>query len=143
MTRTVRMFGLQKALMEVLLQGQPGALPPRWRWGRLVDELVSDSGRVDPGRESLDHGQPDAAAQPWDVKGVKIPGGTPSNPKFAAMLPAFPRTLRKSSKGCSMLAPGGHHGRGGSRKFIVDVDNALLIEDQYFVSPATGPGPKT
>ncbi|MCW3006411.1 MAG: fadB, partial [Solirubrobacterales bacterium] len=35
------------------------------------------------------------AQQPWDVKGYKIPGGTPSNPKLAQNLPAFPANLRK------------------------------------------------
>ena len=45
------------------------------------------------------------AAQPWDVKGYKIPGGTPSVPKFAQNLPAFPANLRKQLKGAPMPAP--------------------------------------
>ena len=47
------------------------------------------------------------AVQPWDVKGYKIPGGTPMTPAFAANLPAFPANLRKQLKGAPMPAP--HH----------------------------------
>jgi 3-hydroxyacyl-CoA dehydrogenase/enoyl-CoA hydratase/3-hydroxybutyryl-CoA epimerase len=36
--------------------------------------------------------------QPWDKPGYRIPGGTPSNPKFAANLPAFPANLRKQTR---------------------------------------------
>ena len=46
-------------------------------------------------------------SQPWDVKGYKLPGGTPSNPKLAQNLPAFPANLRKQLKGANYPAP--HH----------------------------------
>jgi len=41
------------------------------------------------------------------VKGYKMPGGTPSNPKLAQNLPAFPANLRKQLKGANYPAP--HH----------------------------------
>ncbi len=134
-TRTVRMFGLQKALMEVLLQGQRRKPAAALEVG-LVDELVSDPAELIPAAKAWITANPDAA-QPWDVKGYKIPGGTPSNPKFAAMLPAFPANLRKQLKGAPMPAPEAIMAAAveGSQ---VDVDNALLIETQYFVSLATG-----
>jgi 3-hydroxyacyl-CoA dehydrogenase/enoyl-CoA hydratase/3-hydroxybutyryl-CoA epimerase len=134
-TRTVRMFGLQKALMEVLLQGQRRKPAAALEVG-LVDELVSDPAELIPAAKAWIKANPDAA-QPWDVKGYKIPGGTPSNPKFAAMLPAFPANLRKQLKGAPMPAPEAIMAAAveGSQ---VDVDNALLIETQYFVSLATG-----
>ena len=47
----------------------------------------------------------DFAGQPWDQKGYKIPGGTPSNPKLAMNLPAFPANLRKQLKGANYPAP--------------------------------------
>ena len=47
------------------------------------------------------------AVQPWDVKGYKIPGGTPSSPSLAQNLPAFPSNLRKQIKGANYPAP--HH----------------------------------
>src|SRR5699024_12400019 len=45
------------------------------------------------------------AVKPWDVKGHKIPGGTPSSPKFAANLPAFPANLRKTLKDAPTKSP--------------------------------------
>ncbi|MEZ5119802.1 MAG: 3-hydroxyacyl-CoA dehydrogenase NAD-binding domain-containing protein [Candidatus Nanopelagicales bacterium] len=134
-TRTVRMFGLQKALMEVLLQGQRRKPAAALEVG-LVDELISDPAELIPAAKAWIKANPEAA-QPWDVKGYKIPGGTPSNPKFAAMLPAFPANLRKQLKGAPMPAPEAIMAAAveGSQ---VDVDNALLIETQYFVSLATG-----
>ena len=37
--------------------------------------------------------------QPWDRKGYKMPGGTPSHPASRRCLPAFPATLRKHAQG--------------------------------------------
>ena len=51
--------------------------------------------------------------QPWDAKGYKMPGGTPSNPTLAPNLPAFPANLRKQLKGANYPAPHAHHGRRG------------------------------
>ncbi len=77
------------------------------------------------------------AAQPWDKPGYKIPGGTPSNPKFAAVLPAFPANLRKQLKGAPM--PAQHHIMAAAVEGSqVDFDNAGRIETEYFVSLATG-----
>ncbi len=133
--RTVRMFGLQKALMEILLQGQRRKPAAALEVG-LVDELVSDPSELIPAAKAWIKANPHAQ-QPWDVKGYKIPGGTPSNPKFAAMLPAFPANLRKQLKGAPMPAPE-HIMAAAVEGAQVDIDNALLIESQYFVDLATG-----
>ncbi len=133
--RTVRMFGLQKALMEILLQGQRRKPAAALEVG-LVDELVTDPADLIPAAKAWIKANP-GAQQPWDVKGYKIPGGTPSNPKFAAMLPAFPANLRKQTKGAPMPGPGSIMAAAveGAQ---VDIGNALLIETQYFVELATG-----
>jgi 3-hydroxyacyl-CoA dehydrogenase/enoyl-CoA hydratase/3-hydroxybutyryl-CoA epimerase len=133
--RTVRMFGLQKALMEILLQGQRRKPAAALEVG-LVDELVTDLAELIPAAKAWIVANPQAA-QPWDEKGYKIPGGTPSNPKFAAMLPAFPANLRKQLKGAPMPAPE-HIMAAAVEGAQVDIDNALLIESQYFVDLATG-----
>ncbi|MBK6764563.1 MAG: enoyl-CoA hydratase/isomerase family protein [Micrococcales bacterium] len=133
--RTVRMFGLQKALMEILLQGQRRKPAAALEVG-LVDELVTDPADLIPAAKAWIKANP-GAQQPWDVKGYKIPGGTPSNPKFAAMLPAYPANLRKQTKGAPMPGPGSIMAAAveGAQ---VDIGNALLIETQYFVELATG-----
>ena len=77
------------------------------------------------------------AAQPWDVKGYKIPGGTPSNPKLAQNLPAFPANLRKQLKGANYPAP--HHIMAAAVEGAqVDFDTAIEIEGRYFVDLLTG-----
>jgi len=134
-TRTVRMFGLQKALMEVLLQGQQRSPQAALEVG-LVDEVVATSDEMLAKAREWIVANPEAM-QPWDTPGYKLPGGTPSNPKLAAMLPAFPANLRKQIKGAPMPAPEAIMAAAveGAQ---VDFDTASKIETQYFVSLATG-----
>ncbi|MCW4356058.1 3-hydroxyacyl-CoA dehydrogenase NAD-binding domain-containing protein [Hoyosella sp. YIM 151337] len=133
--RTVRMLGLQNALMQVLLQGQRHR-PEKAKEIGLVNELVDSVDDLIPAAKAWIKANPEAQ-QPWDVKGFKIPGGTPSNPKFAQMLPAFPANLRKQIKGAPMPAPRAIMAAAveGSQ---VDIDNAAKIEHRYFVELATG-----
>jgi 3-hydroxyacyl-CoA dehydrogenase/enoyl-CoA hydratase/3-hydroxybutyryl-CoA epimerase len=133
--RTVRMFGLQKALMEVLLQGQRRKPAAALEVG-LVDELAESPEAMLAAAKAWIAANP-APQQPWDVKGYKMPGGTPSNPKLAMMLPAFPANLRKQLKGAPMPAP--HHIMAAAVEGAqVDFDTAQKIEAQYFVDLATG-----
>ena len=103
----------------------------------LVDELVSDPAELIPAAKAWITANPDAA-QPWDVKGYKIPGGTPSNPKFAAMLPAFPANLRKQLKGAPMPAPEAI-GRGG-RGFTGGRGQRTAHRDPVLREPGDRPG---
>ena len=133
--RTVRMFGLQKALMEVLLQGQRRKPAAALEVG-LVDQVVATPAEMLAAAREWIAANPESE-QPWAAKGYKIPGGTPSNPKFAQMLPAFPANLRKQVKGAPMPAP--HHIMSAAVEGAqVDVDTASLIETRYFVDLATG-----
>ncbi len=77
------------------------------------------------------------AVQPWDVKGYRIPGGTPATPALAVNLPAFPANLRKQLKGANYPAPRAILAAAveGAQ---VDFDNALVIESRYLVELATG-----
>ncbi len=134
--RTVRMFGIQTALMNHLLQGQQRSPKDAMAAG-LVDEVVGTP-------EELIHAAKTwalsnlEAVQPWDVKGYKIPGGTPMTPAFAANLPAFPANLRKTLKGAPMPAP--HHIMAAAVEGAqVDFATAEKIETEYFVNLATGP----
>ncbi|MCW2612238.1 MAG: 3-hydroxyacyl-CoA dehydrogenase [Cryptosporangiaceae bacterium] len=133
--RTVRMFGLQKALMEVLLQGQRRKPAAALATG-LVDELADTPEAMLAAAKAWIAANP-TAAQPWDANGYKMPGGTPSNPKLAAVLPAFPANLRKQVKGAPMPAP--HHIMAAAVEGAqVDFATAQRIETEYFVDLATG-----
>jgi 3-hydroxyacyl-CoA dehydrogenase/enoyl-CoA hydratase/3-hydroxybutyryl-CoA epimerase len=136
-TRTVRLLGIQVALLQVLLQGNRYA-PAKAKAVGLVDELVGSVGELVPAAKAWIKANPDKAVQPWDVKGYKIPGGSPSSPALAANLPAFPANLRKQIKGANMPAPKNIMAAAieGAQ---VDFDNASLIESRYFVNLLTGP----
>ncbi|GAB3925001.1 3-hydroxyacyl-CoA dehydrogenase NAD-binding domain-containing protein [Kribbella albertanoniae] len=134
-TRTVRMLGLQDALMKVLLQGQR-MKPAHAKSVGIVDDVVPADQLLDAARAWIASYEGDAK-QPWDRDGYKIPGGTPSSPKLAAFLPAFPANLRKQLKGAPYPAPRAIMSAAveGSQ---VDFATASRIESRYFVSLATG-----
>ncbi|WP_103334749.1 3-hydroxyacyl-CoA dehydrogenase NAD-binding domain-containing protein [Amycolatopsis sp. CA-126428] len=135
-TRTVRLLGIQSALLNVLLQGQRHRPAKALELG-LVHELVGSVEELVPAAKAWIKANPEGGVQPWDVKGYKIPGGTPSNPSFAANLPAFPANLRKQIKGANMPAPRAILAAAieGAQ---VDFDTALQIETRYFIHLATG-----
>ena len=134
--RTVRMLGIVDALMQLLLQGQR-LRPEKAKELGVVDEIVASSDELIPAAKEWIKANPEAH-QPWDEKGHKIPGGTPSNPKLAMNLPAFPANLRKQLKGANYPAP--HHIMAAAVEGSqVDFDNAIEIEGRYFVDLVCGP----
>jgi 3-hydroxyacyl-CoA dehydrogenase / enoyl-CoA hydratase / 3-hydroxybutyryl-CoA epimerase len=135
--RTVRMFGIVNAMMGLLLQGQRLRPDKALEMG-LIDEIVPTREDLVPAAKKWIAAQgEDFAGQPWDQKGYKIPGGTPSTPSLAANLPAFPANLRKQLKGANMPAPI-HIMSAAVEGAQVDVDNAFEIEGRYFVDLAAG-----
>jgi len=138
-TRTVRMFGLQEALTNVLLRG-PRMRPDRALAAGLVDELVDSVDDLVPAGRAwvlahadADDGDDSASTQPWDRPGYRIPGGAPSSPKLAQLLPAFASHLRQQTKGAPYTAPRAIMAAAveGAQ---VDVDTALRIESRYLTS---------
>jgi 3-hydroxyacyl-CoA dehydrogenase/enoyl-CoA hydratase/3-hydroxybutyryl-CoA epimerase len=142
-TRTVRMFGIQSALMDILLQGtrfKPAAAQEKG----LVDELVRTRDDLVPAakewiKANLD--DPAAATNPWDRDGYKIPGGSPSSPSLAAFLPAFPAMLRKQTKGAVYPATRAIMAAAieGAQ---VDFETASRIESRYLAELVTGSNSK-
>ncbi|MGM7644881.1 3-hydroxyacyl-CoA dehydrogenase NAD-binding domain-containing protein [Nocardia sp. JW2] len=136
--RTVRLLGIQNALMQVLLTGAR-MNPAKAKATGLVDELVGTVEELVPAAKAWILANPDKNAQPWDTKGYKIPGGSPSTPSFAANLPAFPANLHKQLKG--------QHDMPAPRAIMaaaiegaqVDFETAQKIEARYFTSLVTGP----
>ncbi len=130
-TRVVRMLGIQPALMDVLLPGtrfQPAAAKDKG----LIDEVVAPDDLLTASKAwILDHQHDEEAAKnPWDRDGFRIPGGDPRQPKFAQFLPAFPALLRQQTKGAPYAAPRAILSSAieGSQ---VDFDTASRIESRY------------
>lgn len=99
----MRLLGIADALLKVLLQGtQYNAT--RARDNGLVHEVAATPEELLAKARAFIDANPESQ-QPWDKPGYRIPGGTPSNPKFAANLPAFPASLRKQTNGAPYPAP--------------------------------------
>ncbi|MEV8124446.1 3-hydroxyacyl-CoA dehydrogenase NAD-binding domain-containing protein [Streptomyces sp. NPDC085944] len=133
--RTVRMLGITDALLKVLLQGTQYN-PRRAQENGLVDEVADSPEDMLARARAFIDAHPESA-QPWDRPGYRIPGGTPSHPKFAANLPAFPANLRKQTNGAPYPAPRNIMAAAveGSQ---VDFETAQVIEARYFVELAAG-----
>ncbi|MGW5107467.1 3-hydroxyacyl-CoA dehydrogenase NAD-binding domain-containing protein [Nocardia sp. NPDC004123] len=133
--RTTRLLGIQQALRTVLMRGQRHN-PVRAKEFGLIDELVSTVDELLPKAKEWIKANP-GAVQPWDAEGYRIPGGSPSDPAFAAHLQALTATLRKQVKGAPMPAPRAILAAAieGAQ---VDFDSATKIEARYFVSIVTG-----
>lgn len=131
--RMVRILGLEKAL-PYLAEGKKVRPDAALKAG-LIHELASDSDDLLAKARAFIAANP-TAVQPWDVKGYKIPGGTPSSPNVAQMLAIAPSVLRDKTKGC-FPAP---------EKIMcaavegaqVDFDTAQIIEARYFTELTTG-----
>ena len=137
--RTTRLLGLTTALMEVLLQGQQHRPEKALKLG-LVDELASDADDLLAKAKAFIAANPEST-QRFDVKGWKVPGGTPSSPSLAQILPSFPANLKKQLKGADYPAP--HHIMCAAVEGLqVDLDTALLIEGRWFVDLVTGQNSK-
>ncbi|MET8578863.1 3-hydroxyacyl-CoA dehydrogenase NAD-binding domain-containing protein [Streptomyces sp. NPDC005012] len=133
--RTVRKLGITDALLKVLLQGTQYS-PRRALENGLVDEVVDTPEEMIARARAFIDAHPESA-QPWDAPGYRIPGGTPSNPKFAASLPAFAANLRKQTAGAPYPAPRAILAAAveGSQ---VDFETAQIVESRYFAELAAG-----
>ncbi|MDR7085591.1 3-hydroxyacyl-CoA dehydrogenase/enoyl-CoA hydratase/3-hydroxybutyryl-CoA epimerase [Aeromicrobium panaciterrae] len=138
-TRTVRMLGIADALLKVVLEGTRFK-PAQAKETGLIDEVVATEDELIPAAKAWIEANVDneeAASQPWDRKGYKMPGGSPKTPAFAANLPAFPANLRKQVKGADYRAPKAILSaaiEGAS----VDFDTASRIESRYLVELVVG-----
>ncbi len=135
-TRVTRMLGIANGFMNVLAQGQRHKPAKALELG-LIDELVATREEAFDKARAWVLANPEHTTQPWDQPKYRIPGGTPSSPSLASILPAFPANLRKQLKGAPMPAPRAILDAAveGAQ---VDFDTATRIESRYFTSLVTG-----
>lgn len=134
-TRITRMLGIANGFTSVLAQGQRHE-PARALEIGILDELATDPAEMLDRARAWIAAHPDAK-QPWDQPKYRMPGGTPSTPSLASILPAFPANLRKTIKGAPMPAPRNILAAAveGAQ---VDFETAQRIEGRYFVELVTG-----
>ena len=132
-TKMTRLLGLM-AVQPYLLEGKLFNPAEGLALG-LIHELVDEPGQLREKALAFIAAHPQSA-QPWDAKDYKMPGGTPSNPKIAALLSVAPAMLKLKTRGlypapeavlCAMAE--------GAQ---VDFDTALRIESRYLTKVMTG-----
>lgn len=131
--RMVRLLGLQNAF-PLLMEGKQLGVEKARSLGLIHDTAGSEQELLDKAIAWVKANP--KSMQPFDVKGYKIPGGTPSSPAVAQMLAIAPAMLRDKTKGCypapeAIMAAAVEGAQ-------VDVDTALTIESRYFTYLATG-----
>ncbi|MBB6519787.1 3-hydroxyacyl-CoA dehydrogenase NAD-binding domain-containing protein [Pseudoteredinibacter isoporae] len=131
--RMTRLLGLQGA-MPYLLEGKQFK-PEKGKELGLIHDIVDTPEEMLEKAKAFIKANPESV-QPYDVKGYKVPGGKPSSPALAQMLPIAPAMLRNQTKGvlpapeaimCTMV-----------EGLQVDFDTATRIETRYFTTLTTG-----
>ncbi|MHA3893370.1 3-hydroxyacyl-CoA dehydrogenase NAD-binding domain-containing protein [Acinetobacter sp. GXMZU3951] len=131
--RMVRLLGLQNAF-PFLMEGKPFGVEKAKSLGLVHETAANEQELMDKAIAWIKaHPQ---SAQPFDVKGYKIPGGDPKTPAVAQMLAIAPAILRDKTKGCypapeAIMAAAVEGAQ-------VDVDTALRIESRYFTELTIG-----
>ncbi|WP_312979153.1 3-hydroxyacyl-CoA dehydrogenase NAD-binding domain-containing protein [Corynebacterium sp.] len=137
--RVTRMLGIQDALMKVLTTGRQFSAEAAKDTG-LIDEIVPADQLIDAAKAWI-ASEPEAS-QPWDRKGYRMPGGTPTTPALAAMLPSFPANVTKQIKGAPMPAPQAILSAAVEGAQLKRLEDATAVETRWFVSLVTGPTSK-
>jgi 3-hydroxyacyl-CoA dehydrogenase/enoyl-CoA hydratase/3-hydroxybutyryl-CoA epimerase len=139
--RMVNLLGLEQAL-PYLLEGRKLA-PAGALEGGMIHETVASREALVPRAKAWileNRGNEEAAVQPWDRKGHRIPGGNAGSPKLAQLIAGAPAMLRKKTRGL-LPAP---------EKILdcaveaarLDLDTALRVESRGLVFLATTPQAK-
>jgi len=131
--RMVRLLGIEAAL-PFLLEGQQFNPAKGVKLG-LVHELAATPEEMLDKARAWIKANP-AAQQPYDQKGYRIPGGTPSTPSLGPKLMIAPALLREKTRGV-MPAPEAILS-AAVESTQVDIDTAMRIETRWFISLVLG-----
>ncbi|MAZ90106.1 MAG: 3-hydroxyacyl-CoA dehydrogenase [Cellvibrionaceae bacterium] len=136
--RSIHMLGLEKAL-PFLLEGTR-MKPAQALSAGFVNELVDDVDALVDSAKSWIKANPEAAAQPWDIKGHILPGGDAWSPVISGILSAAPAITFKKTRGL-LPAPERILAVAGDT-MSVDFDTALRIESRGLAYLITTPEAK-
>lgn len=127
--RMVNMLGLQAAL-PYLLEGKK-VTPEEALKAGMVDEIVDSLNKLLPRARAYilkNKGNKEAAMNPWDRKGFKIPGGNANSPQLAQVLAGAPAALTQRTRG---LLPAPEQILDCAVEAArLDIDTALRIESR-------------
>lgn len=136
--RLTKLIGVEKAL-DIILKSQR-LTPEKALEGGLIHEIVASLDELVPRAKSwiMDNkANADAAVQPWDKKGYKIPGGAINSPRNAQFATMAPTMLHKQTRG---LMPQMTAAMDiAFQSTVLDVDTMLRVEGREFIKVVTGP----
>lgn len=139
--RMVNLLGLQTAL-PYLLEGKK-VTPEKALQEGMIHEVVASLDELIPRAKAYileSKGNEEAAVQPWDRKGFRIPGGNANSPKLAQVLMGAPAMLTKKTRG---LLPAPEQILNCAVEAArVDFETAMRIEARCFTGLATTPEAK-
>ncbi len=136
--RLSKLIGVEKAL-PLILEGKR-LTPEKALAAGLIDQTVESLDELVPAAKSFileSKGNEDAAVQPWDKKGFRIPGGAINTPRNAQLAVMAPTMLHQKTRGLMPQMTAAMD--VAFQASMLDVDTALRIEGREFAKVATGP----
>lgn len=136
--RLTKLLGVEKALPYILESKR--VVPEKALAAGMIDQVVDSIDELVPAAKEWIQSQkdnPEAAVQPWDKKGYRIPGGPVNSPKNAQLAVMAPTMLHQKTRG---LMPQMTSAMDVAfQASMLDVDTALRIEGRNFAKVATNP----
>ena len=136
--RLTKLIGVESAL-DVILKSQR-MNPEKALAAGLIHEIVDEMDDLLPRarawiKDNLEN--QDAAIQPWDRKGYRVPGGAINSPRNAQLAAMAPTLLHKQTRG---LMPQMTAAMDiAFQSSMLDVDTMFRIEGREFIKVVTGP----
>ena len=136
--RLTKLIGVESAL-DVILKSQR-MNPEKALAAGLIHEIVDEMDELLPRarvwiKDNLEN--QDAAIQPWDRKGYRVPGGAINSPRNAQLAAMAPTLLHKQTRG---LMPQMTAAMDiAFQSSMLDVDTMFRIEGREFIKVVTGP----
>ena len=136
--RLTKLIGVESAL-DVILKSQR-MNPEKALAAGLIHEIVDEMDDLLPRarawiKDNLEN--QDAAIQPWDRKGYRVPGGAINSPRNAQLAAMAPTLLHKQTRGLMPQMTAAMDIAFQSSMF--DVDTMFRIEGREFIKVVTGP----
>lgn len=135
--RLTNLVGTQGALDIIL--GSKQMVPEKALAVGMIDQLVASVEHLLPAAKQWlidSQSDADAAVQPWDRKGHRVPGGAINTPKNIQYAVVAPTMLNKKTRG---LMPNTTAAMDiAFQASMLDIDTALRIESREFVKIVTG-----
>lgn len=136
--RLTKLIGVEKALPYILESKR--LVPAKALAAGMIDAVVDSIEELVPAAKAyiLDNLEnPEAAVQPWDKKGYKIPGGAINSPRNAQTAVMAPAMLSQKTRGLMPQMTAAMD--VAFQASMLDIDTALRIEGREFAKVATGP----